>query len=285
MKYLLTSILILVFLTANVFGHDVPSTIDQIKQTGKMRIGFRESEPPMSFLDEDGNTVGYSIDLCKRIVTGVKNEVGKEIQVEFVPVTAITRFNALVDNKIDILCGATTKTLSRSKLVDFTQLTFITGASFITLKGNEFVELSSLNGKKVGAISNTTTLEAVRKLLKESLTDANVVEFDTAFEALNALRKGEIVTFTADQVVLIGLVITSEDADKFAFSPQVYSFEPFALATRRNDADFKLIADSVLSKLYRTGQINQIYDKWFGGLSVERPPFHDALYQLNATPE
>jgi len=91
----------------------------------------------MSFLGKEGKPAGYSIDLGNHIVNEIKNKIGPEIAVEYVPVTAEDRFAALSENKIDILCGATTKTLSRSELVDFTQLTFITGASFITLKGKE----------------------------------------------------------------------------------------------------------------------------------------------------
>lgn len=285
MKFLLTLILFFTFLITNTFGHETPNTLDQIIQTGKMRIGYRESEPPMSFLDNEGNPIGYSIDLCKRIVAGVKGEIGNEVIVDYVPVTANNRFDALIENKIDILCGATTKTLSRGKLVDFTQHTFVTGASLMTLKGKEFDELSDLDGKKVGVIRDTTTLETLKLMLKETLTDAELVIFDDAPEALESLRKGEITAYASDQVVLIGLVVTAEDRDKFSILPNVFSFEPFALAVKRNDADFRLIADSVLSKLNRTGQIDQIYNKWFGGFSKARPPLHDVLYQLNSTPE
>jgi len=283
MKLLLTSIFILIFASTGAIAGDMP-TLDQVKQTGKFRIGYREFEPPMSFM-EDGNVVGYSIDLCKRIATGVKAAVGKEIDIEYVPVTAKDRFTAVAENKIDILCGSTTKTLSRSKLVDFTQLTFVTGASLMTLKGGEFNELSALDGKKVGVVRDTTTQEILKLLLKETLTDAEIVTFNAASDALASLRKGEIAAFSSDQVVLIGLLITSEDKESFSIAPQVFSFEPFALAVQRNDADFRLLADSVLSKLNRTGQIEQIYNKWFGGFAKERPALHDALYQLNATPE
>lgn len=283
MKLLLTSIFILVFASTGAIAGDMP-TLDQVKQTGKFRIGYREFEPPMSFM-EDGNVIGYSIDLCKRIAAGVKAEVGKEIDIEYVPVTAKDRFTAVAENKIDILCGSTTKTLSRSKLVDFTQLTFVTGASLMTLKGGEFNELSALDGKKVGVVRDTTTQEILKLLLKETLTDAEIVTFNAATDALASLQKGEIAAFSSDQVVLIGLLITSEDKDNFSIAPQVFSFEPFALAVQRNDADFRLLADSVLSKLNRTGQIEQIYNKWFGGFAKERPTLHNALYQLNATPE
>ena len=284
MRALLVSIFFIVFSSSSVIAGDI-STLEQVKNTGKFRIGFRESEPPMSFLDKEGNPIGYSIDLCKRIAAGVKAAVGKEVSIEYVPVTAKDRFTAIAEDKIDILCGSTTKTLSRSKLVDFTQLTFVTGASLMTLKGKEFSELSALDGKKVGVVRDTTTHKTLKLLLKETLTDAEVVTYDAAKDALAALRKEDIAAYSSDQVVLIGLLITAEDREHFSIAPQVFSFEPFALAVQRNDADFRLVADSVLSKLNRTGQIEQIYNKWFGGFAKERPPLHDALYQLNATPE
>ncbi len=285
MKVLFATILFFAFFITNAFSHETPNTLNQIKQTGKIRIGFRESEPPMSFLNKEGKPIGYSIDLCKRIVAGLKSSIGKEINVEYVPVTAHSRFDALVEDKIDILCGSTTKTLSRSRLVDFTQLTFVTGASLMTLKEEKLDELSALDGKKVGVVEDTTTLETLNSMLKETLTDAEVVTFNTAPEGLDALRKGEIAAFSSDQVVLIGLAITAENADNFAITPDVFSYEPFALAVKRNDADFRLVADSVLSKLNRTGQIDHIYEKWFGGFSDKRPPLLNVLYKLNATPE
>ena len=180
MKFLFVSMLFALFITS-AFSHETPNTLDQIKQTGKIRIGFRESEPPMSFLDKDGNPIGYSINLCERIVVGVRIQIDKEINMEYIPVTANSRFNALTEDKIDILCGSTTKTLSRSKRVDFTQLTFVTGASFMTLKGQEFKELSALNGKKIGVVRDTTTLDTLKLLIKKTKTDAEIVTFNTAF--------------------------------------------------------------------------------------------------------
>lgn len=277
--------LLIAFSPLSIFSQSHAGTLDEIKQSGKIRIGFREAEPPMSFLGGNGGPIGYSIDVCKRIVTGVTEAVGRDVEIEYVSVNANNRFTAIRDNKIDILCGSTTKTLSRRKLVDFSQLTFVTGASFMTLKGNEFSELATLNGKKVGVVRDTTTLHTLEKLFKETLINAEIVKFNSARDGLISLQEGEIAAFSSDQVVLIGLIITAENKDAYSIAPQVFSFEPFALALRRNDADFRLVVDSVLSKLYRTQQILNIYDKWFGGFSEKRPPLHDALYQLNSTPE
>lgn len=285
MKYILLLLLTFSLIGTTSAIADSSSTLDSIKKSGKIKIGYRQSEPPMSFEDENGNPVGYSIDLCKRIASNVSTTIGKEVEIEYIPVTSENRFSAVSSGKIDILCGSTTKTLSRSKKVDFTQNTFVTGATFMTLAGKQFNELAELDGRKVGVVKGTTTEETLKQLLKETLTNAEVVTYDSAKEALDGLRGGEIRAFTSDQVVLIGLVITAEDQDNFAIAPQVFSFEPFALAVKRNDADFRLIADSALSQLYRTGQILQIYSKWFGGFAKEMPPMHQALYQLNSTPE
>ncbi len=286
MRILIVLIATLIMIAPPLSAAGNSSTLDQIKKSGKIRIGFRQSEPPMSFLDGNGNPVGYSIDLCSRIVTAVKTELNKpDLSVEYVPVNAKTRFSALSDNEIDILCGSTTKTLSRGKLVDFTQLTFVTGASLLSMAGNPVNGIADLQGKKVAVVKNTTTIEVLKAALKETLTDARVVPVGSAVEGLKALQDGNVDAYSSDQVVLIGLVLTSSDPKSFVVSGELFSFEPFALAVRRNDADFRLIADGVLSHLYRSAQIVQIYRKWFGRFSKKVPTAVEAVYLINATPE
>jgi ABC-type amino acid transport substrate-binding protein len=252
-------ILLIVFFASPIAAQELTGTLQQIKKSGQIRIGYRVSEPPMSFLDKDGNPTGYSIDLCKGIVTEVENKIGANVKVEYVPVTAEGRFKALGDNKIDILCGSTTKTLSRSELVDFTQLTFVTGASLMTLKDNKALDSSGLDGTKIGVVKATTTAVALKKLFRETSTDAEIVLFNSAKESIDALRKKKIDAFSSDQVVLIGIALKAHDPMNFVIKPHVFSFEPFALAVRRNDADFRLVADRVISDLYRSKKILEIY--------------------------
>jgi ABC-type amino acid transport substrate-binding protein len=239
----------------------------------------------MSFLDKDGNPTGYSIDICKGIVTEVENKIGADVKVEYVPVTADGRFKALADNKIDILCGSTTKTLSRSELVDFTQLTFVTGASLMTLKDNKALDSAGFDGTKIGVVKATTTAVALEKLIRETSTNAEVILFNSAKESIEALRKKKIDAFSSDQIVLIGLVLKEPDPMNFVIKSEVFSFEPFALAVRRNDADFRLVADRVISELYRSKKILEIYNKWIGQFTRKRLPIFDAMIKLNATPQ
>ena len=254
MKGKLTIILSIVFLASPLFAQELKGTLQQIKKSGKIRIGYREAQPPMSFLDKDGAPAGYSVDVCKEIVTQVENKIGGNVKVDYVPVTAEGRFKALEDNKIDILCGSTTKTLSRSEIVDFTQLTFVTGASLMTLKDNKAFE-SGLDGTKIGVVKDTTTAVELEKLIRETSTNAKVILFNSTKESIEALRQKKIDAFSSDQVVLIGIASEEQDPMNFVIKSTVFSFEPFALAVRRNDADFRLVADRVISDLSRSKKI------------------------------
>jgi ABC-type amino acid transport substrate-binding protein len=285
MRRILSVIFLIVFFASPLTAKELTGTLQQIKKSGQIRIGYRPSLPPMSFLGKDGNAAGYSVDLCKSIVNGVAKKIGKDVRAKYVPVTAETRFNALVGNKIDILCGATTKTLSRGELVDFTQLTFVTGASLMFLKDDQNRGFSGFEGKKIGVVKNTTTAIVLKDLIKDTSTDAEVVLFNSSKEGIAALRKKKIDAFSSDQVVLIGIVSRAPDPRSFVIHPNVFSFEPFALAVRRNDADFRLVADRVISELYRSKKILELYDKWMGDFAPQRLPIFDAMIQLNATPE
>jgi len=285
MKRNLAIILCILFFASPLAAQELTGTLQQIKKSGQIRIGYRASEPPMSFLERDGSPNGYSIDLSKCIVTEIEKRIGADVKVEYVPVTAENRFQALRSKKIDILCGATTKTLSRSELVDFTQLTFVTGASLMRLKDNADRDSSGFDGKRIGVVKGTTTAVFLKDLIRETSTRAEVVLFNSAEEGMDALRKKKIDAYSADQVVLIGIASKAHDRMKLELDPNVFSFEPFAFAVRRNDADFRLVADRAISDLCRTKKIFDIYDKWIGDITGQRLPIFEAMVQLNSTPE
>jgi len=274
----------ILFFAAPLTAEELTGTLAQIQKSGEIKIGYRATEPPMSFLDADKKPAGYSIDVCNVIAEAVEKKIEKDIKITYVPVTAQNRFKALTDNKIDILCGSTTKTLARSELVDFTQLTFVTGASLMTPRQST-VRKDGFNDKKIGVVKGSTTKAAVLNLLKETETQAAIVAFNSAGEGLAALKKKKIDAFSADQIVLIGMILAESNPGNFMIDSNLFSFEPFALALRRNDADFRLIADREISSLYRSKKILAIYEKWIGRHLGQSPMLFQALIKLNATPE
>lgn len=283
MRWILAGLLIVTVFVAPLSAKELTGTLQQIQKSGKIRIGYRAAVPPLSFLNKDGKPVGYSIDLCQAIAAAAEQTIGSDVSVEYVEVTSTDRFDALTENRIDILCGATTKTISRGEKVDFTQLTFVTGGSFMSLKKTKI--MNNFEGKKIGVSKGTTTAESLQKLLEEAQTKAEIVLMDNSAEAIEALNKGEIDAIAADQVVLIGLALTSGTPGNYSILPDLFSYEPFALAVRRNDADFRLVADRVIADLYRSRKILLIYDRWFGVFAQQRSSAFDALIQLSAIPE
>jgi glutamate/aspartate transport system substrate-binding protein len=282
MKCIVTTILFFSFFFTSLSAQEL-GTLQQIKASGKIKVGYRQSNPPISFMGGNGIPSGYAIDLCKEIVSETQKKIGQDIKIEYIPVTAEERFPALVDKKIDLLCGATTKTLSRSEVVDFTQTIFVTGASFMTLAGNDI--RGNFAGKKIGVVKDTTTAMALKELFEETKIDTKIVFLKSTSEGRNALEKEKIDAFAADQVVLIGLALNSEDPDHFSILPDLFSYEPLALAVRKNDADFRLVADRAISGLCRSKQILTIYDKWFSEFSRIRPSAFEALVELNSLSE
>jgi ABC-type amino acid transport substrate-binding protein len=260
-------------------------TLKRIDETGEMNLGFRRDQSPMSFDRGGGEAAGYSVELCKYIASAVVETLGKTtIKVNYVPVTAANRFDAIQSGKIDILCGATTKTISRAKLVGFTQHSFVTGGTLLSRRDAVVDKITDLAGKRVAVVENTTTITALRIALEKLSIDAEVIPVTSTSQGMSLLERKEIDALAADQVVLIGQVITRGGRDQFALSQHFFSFEPFALAIPRGDADFQLVADAALSRLYRSGEIIPVYKQWFGSFGEELPEMLKAMYQLNATP-
>ena len=286
MRTLVLGLALVCFQISASTASELTGTLKRINDRSQMNLGFRESEHPMSFRNRSGNAVGYSIDLCDHIVAAVKQKLGRsDITVNYLPVTAKNRFTAIETGSIDILCGATTKTLGRSERVGFTQLTFVTGASLLSLSKAKVSNIAALKGKRVAVVANTTTIEALKGVLKDRLIDAEVVPVPSAREGMAMLDKGEVDAYSSDQVVLIGQIIARDSSKRYFLSKELFSFEPFALAVKRGDADFQLVVDRALSQLYRSGKVLAIYQKWFARFADKPSTALLALYQLNSTPE
>jgi ABC-type amino acid transport substrate-binding protein len=190
-----------------------------------------------------------------------------------------------VKKEVDIVCGSTTITLSRQENVDFTLMTFLTGGSILSRSARPVPTTGDLSGKSVAVIRGTTTVVSLSAYLSESLVDARVVTVDTLDIAMDMLGKGEVDAVAHDQIVLIGQLMQARDPQIFTMAQDMYSYEPYGLIVRRDDADFRLATNRALARLYRTGQYKSLYNKWFGRSGVRPSPILAAMFQLQALPE
>ena len=260
-------------------------TLAAIKQTKSIRLGYMEQSVPFSFAEKGKQPQGYSIELCQRVVAGIEQQLGlQKLEEQWVPLTMANRFDMVVDGKVDLECGISTITLARQQKVDFSLMTWVDGGSFVVKKNRPHGGLGDLNGKKIAVIGATTTEAALREALKKDFITADIVVVKDHLEGLNALGRDEVDAYAADQTVLIGLGLSVRDQLALSLADRNYSFEPYGLTLRRNDANFKLAVNQAVARLYRTGQILPIYDRWFGKLG-KPSSLLTAMFAINGLPE
>jgi len=262
-----------------------PDTLKKVKESGMLAIGFRDSSVPFSFLGSDDKPNGYSIDLCKRIAADLQQDLGlPNMQVKWVKVTPEDRIRSVVDGTVDIECGSTTHTLARQAQVDFTLMTFADGAGILVTAASGIRKVADLGGKKIAVVPGTTTEGAVAEALRRSGVNAEIVKVKEHVEGLAVLAKGGADAYASDRVILIGLALASGNPTAFRLGDEFLSYEPYGFMVRRGDAAFRLAADRVIARIYRTGEIAKIYSNWFGVLG-QPSDLLQAMYLLNGLPE
>jgi len=272
-------------LTGPCRAQQVQGTLANILETKTIKLGHLDQSIPFSFADEKGKPLGYSVELCLRVVAGIEQQYGlSKLEVRWVPVSMANRFDMVANGSIDLECGISTITMSRRKQVDFSLMTWVDGGSFIVKANQPHGGIGDLAGKKIAVIAGTTTESALREAMKKDFINADLIQVKDHLEGLSALDQGKADAYAADQTVLIGLALAFKDQLAVKLSDRNFSFEPYGLALRRNDADFKQAVDQTLVRLYRTGQIAAIYDRWFGKLGKPSAMLA-AMFAINGLPE
>ena len=259
-------------------------TLDRIEQEKAIRIAYREDAPPFSYKDKIGEPTGFMVDLCRAVAKKLADQLNlPSLNAVYVPVTAADRFEAITQQKADLLCEPTSETLSRREQVDFSIPTFLDGASLM-VRTDGPKNLRDLAGKKVGVLAGTTTEEELRNTLKETGIAADVVAAKTHGEGLGMLDDGKISAYFGDRSILLFLIKDSKAPGKLRLADDYLSVEPYALALPRGDGDFRLAVDRALSHIYRSGEIVSIFQRTFGG-KAEPSQILRTLYVISSLPD
>jgi len=282
-------ILALLLIAASTLSAAVPAgadTLADIRESGVYKIGYRDDVPPFSSADEAGKPRGFAIDICRSIAAKLREQLGmNDLTVEYVQVTAANRLEAVARGDVHIVCGATTVTLSRQETVDFSNLFYVTGASFMTTAALGVERLEQVAGKRIAVVENTTTLEVLRASLAAASISARLSIVKDHRQALNLLESGEVDALAADRATLLALGFNSKKLQALRLSALMLSFEPYAFPVPRNDADYRLAVNRALSSIYKSGEVGRLWQKWFGDYNVKPTQLLLTLYQLNAFSE
>jgi ABC-type amino acid transport substrate-binding protein len=273
-------------LTASLVLADEPTgTLKKIIDNRVIRLGYQKDLPPFSSAGADGKPKGYSIDLCHRVVSGIRNEYSLvALDIEWIEVTMTNRFELVANGTIDLECGVSAITLSRLKLVDFSAMTWIDGGTFLAKRGQRIETNADLAGKKIAVFKDTTTERALREALLTQARAGGQVTTQLLLvkdrqEGMEALENGAVDALAGDRMILASFARNAGDPDQLVLADYQFMYQPYGLPLRRNDADFKFAVNSVLANLYLGGEVLKIYKRWFGDLMP--PPLLESLYDLN----
>jgi glutamate/aspartate transport system substrate-binding protein len=285
MRLLFLSILTVSLTINGAYAENLTGTLQKISDSGTIMIGHRESSIPFSYLDSNQKPIGYSIDLCMKVVEDIEKVVGKDLEIKFVPVNPKTRIALMANGTIDLECGATTNTLTRQQQVEYLPTTFITGTKLLVRKSSDINSVSDLNGKAIAISQGTTNERAIRAKVEELNLDVKILPVRDHLAGFLSLETDRVDAYSTDHIQLFGLISKSKNPEDFEIVGKFLSFDPYGIMLRRNDSDFELIGKKTLSGLFRSGEINAIYDKWFLPLGVPRTDLLDAAFQIQALPE
>jgi glutamate/aspartate transport system substrate-binding protein len=239
-------------------------TLKKIKDSGTITLGVRESSIPLSYLDDKQQPIGYHIDLCMRIVNAVKTKLALPgLKVQHQTVTSQNRIPLVTNGTVDLECGSTSNNQARQKQVAFAPTTFVTNVRMAVKKASGITSLAQLNGKPVATTTGTTSVQLLRAHEKGKGIDFKEVYGKDHADAFLLLETDRAVAFVMDDNLLAGLIVTAKNPADYAIVGESLSAEPIAIMLRRDDPAFKQLVDATIKNMMKSGEIDQIYAKWF----------------------
>jgi glutamate/aspartate transport system substrate-binding protein len=237
------------------------TTLEKLTRTGVLTIGTRTGSPPFAFVNKNNEWVGFSIDLVEQAIKpAVERKLGKSIKVEKKESTPPTRIPLLSSNAVDLIAGTMTDTRPRRESVDFSLTFFVTGAQFLVKKGSPLTGIDTIAGKRIAAQQGSTNA----RIIRERVPTAQLREFPDQPSAFQALAQGQVDAYTNDGIQLAGLVAKAPNPGEWAIVGDFYSYEPYGMAMRKNESDFRHLVNVGLMEAIESGKYFELYDKWFG---------------------
>ena len=238
--------------------------LKKIKESGELTLGYRESSIPFSYLDDKAQPVGYSVELCGRVVDAIKSELKMPgLKVNRQAVTSQNRIPLVANGTVQLECGSTVNNAERQAQVGFSVTSFIVATRFVAKKSANYKTVDDLKGKTVACTSGTNTVKRVRELNEARGLNLTILNGKDHAESMLLVTSGRAEAFFEDDILLTGMVATSADPTGYALSTEGYSVDPYAIMFAKDDPEFKRLVDNTLVGLYKSGEVGKIYDRWF----------------------
>jgi glutamate/aspartate transport system substrate-binding protein len=270
------TMLAVVLLAIPAHASELTGTLQKVKETNRIVLGFQEASVPFSYLDGNQKAIGYALDIC---MNAVKRELKlSTLDVETSPVTSSNRIPLMMNGTVDLVCSATTNNAERQRQVAFTNSHFLSATRFAVRKSDNITTIDHLKGKPVVAVAGSTNMVQLNQVNAARNLGITPLAAKDQAEAFLMLETGRAAAYVLDDVQLAVAIARSKDPSAYIISEEAFSkAEPYGIMLRREDAAFKAVADRATAELYRSPEIEAIYKKWFeapvppNGLNFKTP--------------
>ena len=265
-------------------------TLSKIRESGVITLGYRDSQFPFSFLDDAQRPIGYTMDICDRIVDAVQARLGlRDLERRYVQVTSATRIPMVSNGSVDLECGVTTNTAERQRQVAFTITTFVAESRLLSKKASPVLRLEDLRGKVVTSTVGTTSLAHLQELYAAHGVDMSILASKDDPEAFRLLATDRVAAYAMDDALLRGTIARSGQPEDYVLSTERLAVEPYGIMLMKGDAEFKRLADQVIVGLFKSGDILRLYKRWFQAPTPPRGinlafPIFPSMLRLVAQP-
>ena len=245
-------------------AQDATGTLAKIKRTGTITLGVRDASVPFSYLDDKQQYLGYSVDLCLKIVEAAQKQLGlASLKVLMNPVTPANRIPLMANGTIDLECGSATNNAERQKQVAFAPTMFVVANRLLVKKTSGIRSLTDMKGKTLVATAGTTTLKQMTMLNNEMKLGMTIMVGKDHPESFLMLDTGRAAAQANDDILLAAQLAASRNPGDFQITAQALSVEPYGIMLRRGDPAFKQLVDTTLAGFYQSAEFRKTYDKWF----------------------
>jgi glutamate/aspartate transport system substrate-binding protein len=249
---------------AQTAGEGLSPTLSAIKAAKVVKLGYRESSPPFSFLDQAGRPIGYSLELCQAVVEDIGVEVDvPDLRIDYVKVTSDDRFQAITDGKIDLECGSTTANVERRKQVAFSPLIFVAGTKLMVPKTTTGTAPADFKGKTIVVTKGTTNEQAMHVVDAKFGLGLNFVVSPDHEQSYQILADGKADAFATDDVLLSGLIARHKSQDRFRVVGDFLSYDPYGIMFRKGDPQLTAVVERAFRRLGSNRDLIPLYNKWF----------------------
>jgi ABC-type amino acid transport substrate-binding protein len=238
-------------------------TLAKVRETGAITIGYRESSVPFSFLNARKEPIGYSIELCRALVTAIEDAVNKSLTIKWAPVTSDSRIDAVESGAVDLECGSTTNNLERQKRVSFSPTIFVSGTKVLVKKGSPIKSFRDLAGKRVAVTAGTTNEKTLRELSQKFKLGINLLVARDHADSFGLVKSGQADAFATDDVLLYGLIARDAAKAEYEVVGDYLSYDPYGIMYRKGDAQLRKVINDTFQVLAEDGEIERQYKRWF----------------------